>query len=68
LATTAPAVKLRFDASGRGASHGQTVMYPPADGVTAVTFRATAATPDGMTATVPSGVVTLSPTTCSSMR
>ena len=58
LATTrfgmvTPAVKLRFELSGRSSPAGQTVTNPATVGVTAVTFIATAVTPDGGTSPTP---------------
>ena len=55
LATTAPVVKLRFDASGRGTSQGHTVMYPASSGSTPVMFRATAEASPGTIPTAPVG-------------
>ena len=53
LATTDPATKLTFDATGCGVPHGQTVMYPAPDGWTAVTLIATAVAPAGITSAAP---------------
>src|SRR3954454_19984607 len=42
-----PLVRLRFEASGRGEPHGNTVMNPSSVASTPVTFRATAAALSG---------------------
>src|SRR5260221_719681 len=44
---TSPAVKLRFDATGRLIPSGNTVTSPDDVGLTAVTFSTTAGAPDG---------------------
>ncbi len=50
--TVCPAEKLRFDANGR-VPQGNTVTYPAPCGPTAVTFNATAPTPDAGTPPAP---------------
>src|SRR5262245_58879067 len=47
LGTTWPATKLRFEASGCGEPHGNTVRKPPDEGDTAVTFNIAAPAPIG---------------------
>src|SRR5436190_979731 len=53
FATVCPATKFTFDASGRGAPHGNTVTYPDPTGFVTVTFTATATASPGTPPTPP---------------
>src|SRR5438105_2931925 len=53
--TDCPATSVRFDASGRGAPHGNTVTYPDPTGFVTVTFTATAAASPRISPTPPPG-------------
>jgi hypothetical protein len=58
---------LTFDVAGLTTPHGQTVMKPDDEGVTAVTLSATAVALLGTTIALPSGATTSIPNTANSI-